>query len=297
MNTMNRQHILLGVAGLAIVLYLAVYLMFAHPLARDVKAYRNRVDTKRNALRGSGWPLNYEALQKIADTTERKRAAAERHKNALLDRTTSLFRERILRLYETPLHFQNQVSRLDYQEEFYRIERKLTEHGIKLDRDILGISEESVRPQTYQLVLQLWTLEAITDAMTAHNLRPLPARGRTNTEGRAAKGTNGAALTVLEPETFYLKGADDKPYLLHFAVRLEVEGAVQDVYRFLATAHTDNAFFTVTQMELHKALPEKQNTADLVEAALECGAFYIPDGSVRIEQAIPEAPRVLPPGA
>ncbi len=265
-NDKQRQY-LLGTAGVLVLLFIALQVVFVRPLVGQVRALENKVREKEQALRKTGWPLDHDRLKLLARQKEKEVGAAREKRQAVLDRTTSLFREKISQLYETAQHFQRQVSRLDYQQEFYRIEQKFKDQGIVFDTEILRLSEDSQGRHTYRLVLQLWTLEAVLDKALRHQLKPLLASTDTNA---------GAMVTVLPSRAFYVTREDEEPYLLEFPVRIRLTGAVAHCHEFLRAHDDAEPFFTIPRMELRKALPSPQAPADdRIEVEFECSAFYL----------------------
>ena len=278
------------VAALALAGFLAVELIVLGPLRTEVRDLRQQAREKGTRLRGTGWPLVLAQLEPAAGERQRQTTVAARTRDEVLTAATSLFRERVQSQYETREHFRRQVTRLDYQEEFNRVERKLRDAGVPIDKEIFKMSEDSVGADTYQLVLQVWTVEAVVDRALAAGLKVTPAREV------AEGGRGGAMLSVLDPAFFLLDGKDTEPYLMRVPVRIRVAGSLESLQRLLATAGDRTAFLSVDRMELRKPSPGgREPSGHPVEADLVCSSFFLlRDDWTPAPPAGP--PKVLPHG-
>jgi len=278
-------------AALAVTAFLAAELIAVRPLRREVGDLQRQVDERRQRLQAAGWPLDLARLEPAAADGEHRRAVAERTRDEVLTLAVSLFNARVQRQYESNEHFRRQVTRLDYQEEFNRLERKLGEAGVTLERDILKMSEDTAGADTYQLVLQVWTVEAVVDRALAAGLRVTPA-----VEGAGTGRRRGAMLGVLEPTFYRLDDADTEPYLMQMPVRIRVAGSVEQTQAFLRAAGAPGGFLSVDRMELRKSLPAEGGAAGHeAEADLVCSSFFLLRDDLTPRPAAAH-PRVLPRG-
>lgn len=292
MKRLHRHEVLLLIGGVAVAVFLGLNLLVLRPLSRNVRQLRVETQDKAARLRATGWPLEPRSLETLAITKQNELSNVQRRKSQVLTAAMSLFQQRISRLYGTPTHFQEHVTRLDYQEEYHRIERKLADLGIPLDRGTLGIGEDSVRPNIYELVLQLYALEAAVDLLFEHQLEPVAADPDDDTGG------GGAALALGEPVRYHLSNDHPDPYLLEFPVRIRLRGSLEQLQSFLLAAGAGDRFLAVTRLEVYNPVPAlRRGETHEVTAEIECTAFYLLDGDIRAEAAARPAERILPRGA
>jgi hypothetical protein len=287
---------LISLAGAAVLLFLVSQLLISQPLRHEVSAAQAQVRSTQDYLRLSGWPLDFERLSALEREMQKKQATAEQRHDDVLRATTSLFAERIMRLYENPGQFQQQVTRLDYQQEFYRIERKFKEEGIVFDRAVLQMSEDTAGVLTYQLVLQLWVLETALDRLLEHGLQPTVIT--VSEPGNPAAAPRQAhSLRVLRPREYCLDPEIPTPYLLEFPVRVTVRGEAKALHAFLVAAGDSAAFLAVPRIEARTQAPAGAGAGEEVIADLECSAFYLLQRDV---SGVPDkagSKGNLPPGA
>lgn len=297
MKQMSRHQLLLAIAGLGFLAFAAAHFLVIRPIAADVKKLRQTVDTTSTELRARGWPLDVERLEVFARTKAKERDIAARLKGQVIAKTSGGFMDKIAPLYEDRESFQRRATRLDYQEEFQRVIRKLEGRGVLINKEILDLSETSMAPQTYQLILHLWALEAIIDRVLAHELAPMTIEHTPlSATGQPLTPVKGAAISIADPQAYLLSADAPGPYLLEFPVRLRVQGTIDKLHGFLQAAPSGDRFLTVTGLEVTKPLPGRHQQQELLEINLECSCFYLMAG----ENAVPllqSKPKVLPAGA
>jgi len=290
MKLLRIHRILLLVVGACLLPYLIGHMLLIRPLHSDIRKLNDDLQRQRFHLNRHSLPLDARRLEHLeAELAVAARLAEQRYREVAA-RSTNAFTNKILTFYETAQHFQTQASRLDYQEEFLRIEQDLQQHGIILDSKLLNLAEDSVGPEIYKLILRLWSLEAIMQRVLAEGLGVA-----------SAPETSAAAITVSEPYSYSLQPGDAHAYLLALPVRLRLQGSVQALHRFLSTAANRNNFIAITHLELRKQLPGASGNAeteadDLIIADLQCCTFYLLSTELASELQSPSK-SLLPPGA
>lgn len=304
LNKLPKTHkTMLCIWALALAAFAAGHVLLVRPIARRVTDLKEEVDGKEHKLRKAGWPLEVEQLRTIASRKAQEQRRITRLKDEVVNRTTALFKDKIMRLYETWKHFEKQVSRLDYQQEFLRVEHKLTGKGIKLHENILNLSEDSAGRNTYELMLQLWAFEAATDKLLAYDLHPVLTRAfqpdpKEDGEERVRPIPKASTITVLPPVPYYLHESDTAPYLLEFGVQFKVRGKTVDLHDFLAHASAPPNFIAVPRLEAQKPVPvgKRNNSDEVIEANIICTTYYLLNKEVRPAPRKAK-PKALPAGA
>jgi len=280
MNSLMPQHRILAiVAAVALVGYLLGQFFVCRPTAEHVAELEEIVTGKRKHLLQQGWPLDHGLLQQ---TQAEKRRAAEtlkQRKTDVFDRVVAAFNERIVSLHETRHHFRTQVSRLYFQEEFTRIESKFNARGIVFDERILHLHEDAAWPYTYQMVLQLWTLEASLDRALQHNLQPImtpiPNSQVHRPDQPDAERPRASAVSVLAPVAYILDAQPGSPYLLEFRVRFTLQGNLNDLLAFLHETQTGQPFIAVDRIEIRAFPPTTADASpNTVCTDLQCSTIF-----------------------
>lgn len=292
---LRHLQIIALIAAAAILCYLAAWLIVLRPLRSQVNSLQNNVTSKRRDITDDGWPVDANRLQAVLNRKQAERERAAERSRDVIRTCTSMFDKKIQYLYETAEHFEKQVSRLDYQEEFLRIKRKLQENGIAVNESILGMSEDSAATHTYQLILRLWALEAATDHALEHGLKPVVSTIDIVRDGQS-RTAEGPVLQVAEPRGYRLHEKKKDPYLLEFPVKLRLRGSLEQVHTFLANADRKERFLSVNHIEIYKPRFDRNNVTDeAVDMDVDCSAYYLMDKEFRPE---PEKKgRLIPAGA
>lgn len=302
-KTLPKPHmIMLGICGTALLLFAVAHYVAIRPIARNVDQYEREVEQTESALREDGWPLDVGQLEALAARKDQELRRATQAKDRVIAKSTELFRDKVMYLYENWAHFEEQASYLDYQQEFLRIEGKLSGKGLVLHSDVLGLSEDSTGEE-HELILQVWLLEAAIDKILAYNLKPVMAPAVPPSKFAAAtadldKLPKASSVTILPPTPYYLHKTHQNPYLLEFGLRLRLRGKASDLHDFLEHASEPPSFLAIPRMEIEKPLPSSPKyTDDTVEAEIICTAFYLLDDTIRPTRNENTPPPVLPPGA
>ena len=314
MTRWPRQHLILfGLTAAGLAVLAGIHLVLVRPLAGKVHADRNYIATTRNTLSKGGWPLDPERLDSLLEMkrlelegtgkgdTARDVTGMRNKSKLLLREATSTFKDRIQRYFENASDFVRDISRLDFQDEYNNLDQKLSGRNIFLAEDVLRLGEKTTSPHTYQLVLQVWTVDRLTELALNAGLQFQQVENAVVQDERGA-GRRPARIQV-QPVRAYASPTGDL-YLFEFPVRLGLTGSPDQVFQFLASLHGENTFLPVTRMEI-TALPgfrdDQRETAMGIAALaidVECSSFFQPTDDV-VDQPVRPKPtiRLLPSGA
>lgn len=294
----NKRKIALALAAACFSAYVATQIAMLRPLRVALRAKNRELTRTAGELSRKGWPLVHDRLQAKLVELSRTRDVARTRRGELLNRVGLPFRERIMRKFETPEHFQKQVSRLDYQEEFKRLENFLVSKGIVISPEIFKLSEDTTGVENYKLVLQLWTVQTVVETalgkgLSVANCPPPLVEGVPDMSAPKIADMQALAIVPILPADHI-----PDPYLLRIPVRMRFAGTVGQVQEFLLAADLSEVFFTVDHIQAARPVPPEVNYRnDRVEADVECSTFYILDSeSGRSMMTKPEV-KVLPRGA
>lgn len=295
-STKHRN--LTALVGLVLIAFVASVMFGLRPKQRDVRALEENVQRLESDLRRTGWPLDPDRLDRLKDVKAKERDKLRLQSDELLEQATSVFVEKIRRQYGSTEEFRTNVSRLDFTEELNQLQLYCRSRGrIVLAEEVLNLSEKTDSVNTYQMVLQVWTLRAVLDLALASKLFPRESGIWVETDveraGRREKEAV-ACLSVLPVRGYSLRPEDKEPYLLEIPVRLGFRGKLEDLCTFLArlqnaeildwdTARGDKSdqthqlrcFFPVSHVEVRKTMPgEEQRVTDEIDVDVECSAFF-----------------------
>jgi len=301
MITWPSQHRnLAAIVGVVLVAFVVAYVLLIRPKQQEVARTRTEMETLQTKLVQKGWPLDSSRLDKLKEEKSKELVRFVKLSDEVLQDATRMFDPKITSLFENADNFRNNVSRLDYKEEFIQAEQHFRDQGVIFGEEVLKLSENSDSPYTYQLVLQLWTLRGLTDLALKYGLKPA-VDPRVRTEGEAGAGSAPIAkLTVLPMRAYVSQPNEKEPYLLEFPVRMVLVGRLENLCNFLRALHgpyslvvppgakpadlPEHNFFPVSRLEVHKAMPSwGQPPADQIEADIQCSSFY------RLRASVPKA--------
>ena len=292
MNEWPTQHRFLAVVMILLMLgSVAGFLLVARPKFAELEEERAAIRDKRGRLAKTGWPLDVKRLEALLqemktrlqgdgerEPEDARDAVCIKSRAALVLRdSTAVFNPKIKKFFGTTEDFMKGVSRLDYQEDFNRLEQALTGRGIVLDEEVLNLGEDKSSLYTYQLVLQVWTLEILTDMVAKHNMTFSQVPVAPKQDGRPA-----ARLTVLPVRAYFLSQEEKEPFVLEFPVGMTLHGQLEDVVEFLRTLQAKDTFLPVSHLELRTDDPGASEyfgkggrvNVDRVRVELECSAFF-----------------------
>lgn len=297
--TNKKRLISLSVIIALISVYLLAQIFILWPSRVVAIGKRKEITNDRRELLGKGWPLNESRLKQLLVQTNQRRRLAEIKRASLFQRVAQPFQADIAERFGNSQNFQRQISRLDYQEEFKRLENYLTEKQVIISPEVFKLSEDTVGLENYKLVLQLWTIKAVVKAAYDSGLEiaDVPAEELPVPEdGEAPERLSDLAAMPIVP---YLPAAHvGIPYLLRIPVRVRFRGTVRQLHTFLLSTATGKTFLCVDHIQVKKPIPPEvgyNNTR--IEARVECSTFYILDSESGRKMMKKPAVKLLPKGA
>jgi Tfp pilus assembly protein PilO len=268
-----HQYILVA-ALLTLVSQGAFYYFLLRPRQAAHAAAVKELERMQQRLASSNWPRDSEKLQQLLQEYRRQlkgdqqQLGIEQKTAGLLAQASRMYDSRIHQLYGNKNDFYRNVSRLDFQEEFNRLQTHLQSQGIVLESSALNLTEDTLSAYNYQLMLQLWTLETICQRLQDAGLQsgnPLLAKG----SGKPAK----AQISLLALQAFFREEKAERPFLLEFPVALTVYGTLEQFLSFCQSLYADEVFLALRNVSL-TALPPARLQAD-EQGALENGALRL----------------------
>ncbi len=266
MNKMLPRHRLLAVAMLvAMALATLAWLVAVRPLRQQRRDALAMLDDKRTSLQRRGWPLDQVKLQQLLDSRTRvldgngaTEPGLKLRAEQVQQHATTLFRERVQKDFQNPEGFVRNASNIDFREAFTGLQRRLAGDGILVAPEVLQLAEDSSFPYTYQLLLQVWTLERLVDLVLENHLQVLTdARVKV---GPAAGERAAARITMQPVVAYYLEAGSPLPYLLAVPVRLHAAGQISDVRSFVLALTATGNFLPPENVELYAEEPRLQRT-------------------------------------
>jgi hypothetical protein len=287
MTALLPRHRVLALAMLIVgVVSALAWLLVVRPQQRQAREGVEGLAEKRTSLRQRGWPLDQERLERllaertgVLDGDGQGQPGLKLRAEQVRQYATAAFRERVQSGYQSPEAFVRNASNIDFREAFNRLQRRLAGEGVWLAPEVLNLSEDSSVPYAYQLLLQVWTLERLSDLVLQNHLQVLADR---TIKVRGASGDPGAARISMEPiVAYYLEEGSPAPYLLGIPVRLRLAGQVSDVRAFLLALTADGNFLPAMDVELYAEDPGVQRTRTpetggmgRVELDITCSGFF-----------------------
>ena len=298
LNKNNKRLISLSVIITLIVVYLATQVFILRPSRVEARKKQREIDTARRELMAKGWPLNESKLKQLLFQINQRQRVAETKRSALFRRAAQPFEAEISERFGNPKNFQQQISRLDYQEEFKRLENYLTDQEIVISPEVFKLSEDTVGLANYKLVLQLWTIKTVVKTAYDKGLRIADAPIETPVEPDADPPPRVSDLGAMPIVPYLPVDHVDTPYLLRIPMRARFRGTVTQLHTFLTAAAAGETFFNVDHIQVNKPIPPKVGYNNpLVEAVMECSTFYILDSESGRKMMKKPTVKLLPPGA
>ena len=287
------------------------WFLLVRPLRQAVRDSREEVASKRRSLTKRGWPLQRQKLEGLL--AERKRLlegdgkddpGLEARSEQVLYHATSMFRERIRQSFASELSFVKNASNIDFREAFNHLLRQAAAKNIWLSPKVLNLSEETSSPYTYQMLLQVWTVERLLDKVL--DARLLVAAHESE-KVKVGNYVHPAAKVEVQPiKAYYLTADGGQPYLLEVPVRLMLKGRINDVRNFLATLTAAPDFLPPMHVEILAEAPKpakrkKEDETmgpDDVRMHVICSAFFaFPYGEIKKAEKKTKSVRDAMPGA
>ncbi|MDD3953915.1 MAG: hypothetical protein PHY82_08370 [Lentisphaeria bacterium] len=276
-----HQYVLVA-ALLAIGLQAAFYFFLLRPRQAGHAAAGKELARMQERLAASNWPQDADKLQQLLQEYrlqlkgDQSSPGIEQQTASLLAQASRMYDEKIRELYGNKNDFYRNVSRLDFQEEFNRLQTRLQSQGITLQSSILNLTEDTISAYNYQLMLQLWTLEAICKRFQASGLQttnPLAVKAR----GSISK----AEIRLLALQAFFREEKAERPFLLEFPVAVTLYGTLEQFLEFCQSLHSEDVFLALRNISL-TALPPAQLKADsgglaengVLRLEMVCAGYY-----------------------
>lgn len=276
-----HQYVLVA-ALLAVVLQGAFYFFLLRPRQAARAAAGKELSRMQERLSSSIWPRDADKLQQLLEEYrlqlkgDPKTPGIEQKTAALLAQASRMYDQRIRELYGNKNDFYRNVSRLDFQEEFNRLQNQLQSQGINLQSGILNLTEDTVSSFNYQLMLQLWTLETLCRRFQEAGLSTINPQ-TVNTRASFSK----AQISFLGLQAFFREEKAERPYLLEFPIALTLYGSLEQFLEFCRNLHSDDVFLALRKISL-TALPPLQLKADekgmvengVLRLEMVCAGYY-----------------------
>lgn len=310
-NLPSEHKNVMGFAILILILTIAVYYFFVAPIVGDVQSKHNTIVDLKSKLQKTKWPLDPERLSKMLEiknkeldgnlnATEARNATGVRQRaNLVLNEATGMFMERIANMFAEPADFVDEVSRLDYQEEFNLVEEKLAKRGIYVSGEVMNISENTTSDYIYQLVLQIWGVDILTEIITKNKMK-LAYSDKTIKDDKG-KSRRVSKIQVMPVKGCFLYEGGDV-YVYEFPYRMVLQGDVSNLYKLLAEFQEKKNFIPVSHMQIFVSPSLKQRASKLylepgtLTVELECSLFFIKPNSKGSEMKKTKIKQVAPAG-
>lgn len=276
-NWLKIHQALLAAAIAVMAFQLLIYMLILRPQQSEVQDMKAAIDKKRQRLTGSEWPLQADKLEKFhALLKERLEGPAGMQKryDDIMQRAGMTFHERIKENHHDAADFMRGVSRLDYQENFHRVQKLAAGFGVFLAPEVLKLAEDTATDHIYQAMLQIWTVESVLGLISSSGLKVVNHPDlRVEWEGTKHQV---AQLSVETMEAYFADGRTDRPYLLEFPVRVTLAGQQDQFLSFLHSLDSDSVFLTVRRFECQLVPPAAAAEAPL-QVDISCSAFFCLD--------------------
>lgn len=281
-NLLNIHKNFLLVLFFAIVIEFLFFIFLLSPLTKTHKSSKGRVERAAQKLYSSRWPSDLEQLKLLQEDYKKVLYGFEGQDGASsiatknLKLLSTLYDNKISKYYGSRKDFYINVSRLDYQEEFNKLNRKLLEDQIISAANSLNLSEQSFSYFNYQLMLQLWTIEAVYQKFSQAELSlQNPLNEGSDEEIHQEK------LHIGEIKAFYRNKKDEKPYLLEIPVNLTLYGNLKQIQNFCQKLQDKDTFLGLRNFSL-TALPPTDLAVDdenllqngILRLEISCSGFY-----------------------
>ena len=232
----------------------------------------------------SEWPNDPERLEAVLKAFSKqlgdKDKGLKKDTAEIIARATGIFKERIENEYETIPDFIQRASQTEYKDQYDRLDSYLQGKNIILDTSVFGMNELTSEPFKYQMLLKLWTTQAVVDCVLNSKMG-VTWRRLTGSRGRMASN-----ITILPMKSYCLNEGDANPYILEFPVQLEISGTIAEFYAFVESLFTEGRFLPVTRMELVNLapaggkLPKPKKDGDIdyqrIVVQIVCSSFFLP---------------------
>lgn len=275
MNGWLKAHkILLGCFLLAFALQLAFMYFIVSPIREEFSEIQSNVQLIEGRLRGSQWPMEPDRLKAyIAELQLEKdgsggKAALARNSRDALNRCQVTFMKKITAEHGDLEGFMRNASRIDYQSDYNRILADYAKRGVRLEPQVLNLSEEMATQYIYQSVMQLWTVDKLLGMALDNGLELGKADG--------APGVKAASMVSVRPmKAYFLNVGDERPYLLEFPVEIGVSGSLASCLNFVEGLNAGEVFLPPVSFEVFSMPPDGGHDAGFIRMRLVCSSFLV----------------------
>ncbi|MBR0459004.1 MAG: hypothetical protein IJJ26_07190 [Victivallales bacterium] len=297
-----------NLAGIAFLLFVACVILAVvrlRPAWNTYQETREERESLEAKLKASRWPKDSARLNALLQEYDKKLkkdtgsgVGLIQQTDEVLKKATSLFLPRITGEYGSVADFMQKASQTEYKDQFDRLDNYLLGKQIQLDPVVYGLNESTSEPYKYQMLLKLWTTQAVVDCALQSGLKVVHKR---NPNGPQIS----AQIVAMPMRPYILSVNNETPYLMEFPVQLEVRGSMANVSKFIDSLSSDGRFLPMVKMELSvqspgwgkkPAKPDRDGhiRTHQVTARVVCSSFFIPAGEGRkVEKSsnVPSLPR------
>ena len=248
----SRNRRLLAICSAVCALLLVWNFFFLSPLRRSYHQLRQSVQQKEAVLDREGWPKDAAALRQQLESAmfaldgdnAQNLPGLRKVTDDTLELATATFREQIAARFPDGIAaYINGVTRIDYKVLYDHVAGEFSKHGVTLDAEYFGLSDELKEP--------IWRM--MFKLLTANELVTLAAKNRLTI---ASDGNAVARVKARTPVAYSLDGSPaSRPYLMEFPVRLTVGGASADLLAFVRDLQSGARFLPVKLISLHSHPP------------------------------------------
>ena len=285
-KVMSRHRLLAVIMLVAAALAALAWLLVVRPQRQERRDGLDMLAEKRTSLQRRGWPLDQGRLQDLLDSRTRVlegRGAGEPglklRAEQVQQHAIAMFSQRVQKEFQSADGFVRNASNIDFREAFTDLQRRLAGDGIQVAPEVLHLAEDSSFPYTYQLLLQVWTLERLVDLVLENHLQVVTDP---KVKVRTGAGEQGAARITMQPiVAYYLETTSPLPYLLAVPIRVHVTGQVGDVRSFVQALTSAGNFLPPEHIEMYAEEPRVQRTRTVenggpgrVVLDITCNSFF-----------------------
>lgn len=292
-NWPAKHRNLLAVFIFLLIACLAYGYVRLRPVWNQYTETRDEKASLESRLTKSEWPKDPERLQAMLkdydkklkkDSGNGKGKGLEDETKEILHKATSLFNAKIEGEYGTIPDFIQKASQTEYKDQYDRLDTYLQGKNININSTVFGMDELTSGPQKYQMLLKLWTVQAVVDCALKANMRISQQN-----MGGGHRGNRTAQIKVCQMKSYMLNDNDTAPYLLEFPVQMEITGTLDNFSAFVDSLFTEGRFLPITQMELvalkpqsnPKRPPRPDENGEIrynnIVARVVCSSFFMPN--------------------
>lgn len=256
---------------LAAALQAVLYMLLLRPRLQEAARQERELTQLQQRFSGSPWPRSATLLRALLGEMQERLEGSDGKEGiatqtrTVLEQAGAMFERRIREQYGSREEFIRSVSRLDYQEEYIRLQNRLQGLGITLHPTLFNLAENSAAAYNYQLMLQLWTSDTLCRLIHASGLAVATAN---------VPGGTAAQLAVLPLNAFFENEKAPLPYLLELPLAVTVQGTLGQFRLFLESLQSPDHFLAIRTFELFVPVPDGKHPDPILRVALECSAYF-----------------------